>query len=45
MKLFNDISFFGYLGGLRMLFFIEMWECMSYYGMCVLFVFFMIVSL
>lgn len=45
MKLFNDFSFFGYLGGFKILFFIEMWEWMSYYGMCVLLVLFMIVSL
>ncbi len=41
----NDSSFFGHPGGLRTLFFTEMWERMSYYGMRALLVLFMTASL
>ncbi|GEA13453.1 peptide MFS transporter [Alteromonas sp. KUL49] len=41
----NDNSFFGHPGGLRTLFFTEMWERMSYYGMRALLVLFMTASL
>ncbi len=45
MKPSNDTSFFGHPGGLRTLFFTEMWERMSYYGMRALLVLFMTASL
>jgi len=45
MKSSNDTSFFGHPGGLRTLFFTEMWERMSYYGMRALLVLFMTASL
>lgn len=45
MKSSNDSSFFGHPGGLRTLFFTEMWERMSYYGMRALLVLFMTASL
>ncbi|MEW9799707.1 peptide MFS transporter [Alteromonas sp. CYL-A6] len=45
MKSSNDASFFGHPGGLRTLFFTEMWERMSYYGMRALLVLFMTASL
>lgn len=41
----NDTSFFGHPGGLQTLFFTEMWERMSYYGMRALLVLFMTASL
>lgn len=41
----NDTSFFGHPGGLLTLFFTEMWERMSYYGMRALLVIFMTMSL
>ncbi|NVK55652.1 MAG: peptide MFS transporter [Alteromonadaceae bacterium] len=44
-KTSNDTSFFGHPGGLRTLFFTEMWERMSYYGMRALLVLFMTASL
>lgn len=40
-----DTSFFGHPGGLTTLFYTEMWERMSYYGMRVLLVLFMTASL
>ncbi|MDM7861968.1 peptide MFS transporter [Alteromonas sp. ASW11-36] len=40
-----DTSFFGHPGGLQTLFFTEMWERMSYYGMRALLVLFMTASL
>ncbi|MEQ3639916.1 MAG: peptide MFS transporter [Alteromonas sp.] len=45
MKPSIDTSFFGHPGGLRTLFFTEMWERMSYYGMRALLVLFMTASL
>ncbi|MCW8106970.1 peptide MFS transporter [Alteromonas ponticola] len=45
MKNSNDTSFFGHPGGLQTLFFTEMWERMSYYGMRALLVLFMTASL
>ena len=45
IKKSNDTSFFGHPGGLRTLFFTEMWERMSYYGMRALLVLFMTASL
>ena len=45
MKPSNDSSFFGHPGGLKTLFFTEMWERMSYYGMRALLVLFMTASL
>ena len=45
IKTSNDSSFFGHPGGLRTLFFTEMWERMSYYGMRALLVLFMTASL
>lgn len=44
-KVSNDSSFFGHPGGLQTLFFTEMWERMSYYGMRALLVLFMTASL
>ncbi|MCP4278346.1 MAG: peptide MFS transporter [Gammaproteobacteria bacterium] len=44
-KTSNDTSFFGHPNGLRTLFFTEMWERMSYYGMRALLVLFMTASL
>lgn len=41
----SDRSFFGHPGGLTTLFFTEMWERMSYYGMRVLLVIYMTASL
>jgi POT family proton-dependent oligopeptide transporter len=41
----NDTSFFGHPGGLTTLFFTEMWERMSYYGMRALLVLFMTASI
>ncbi|MCP1340174.1 peptide MFS transporter [Idiomarina sp. M1R2S28] len=41
----KDASFFGQPGGLQTLFFTEMWERMSYYGMRALLVLFMTASL
>jgi len=41
----KDSSFFGQPGGLQTLFFTEMWERMSYYGMRALLVLFMTASL
>ena len=41
----NDASFFGHPKGLQTLFFTEMWERMSYYGMRALLVLFMTASL
>ncbi|HCL12266.1 MAG TPA: MFS transporter, partial [Alteromonas sp.] len=41
----NDTSFFGHPGGLLTLFFTEMWERMSYYGMRALLVIFMTMTL
>lgn len=41
----NDTAFFGHPGGLKTLFFTEMWERMSYYGMRALLVLFMTASL
>jgi POT family proton-dependent oligopeptide transporter len=41
----NDTSFFGHPAGLQTLFFTEMWERMSYYGMRALLVLFMTASL
>ncbi|MGM0481363.1 MAG: peptide MFS transporter [Pseudomonadota bacterium] len=41
----KDASFFGQPGGLKTLFFTEMWERMSYYGMRALLVLFMTASL
>ena len=41
----NDTSFFGHPGGLQTLFFTEMWERMSYYGMRALLVLFMTASI
>ena len=41
----NDTSFFGHPGGLQTLFFTEMWERMSYYGMRALLVLFMTASM
>ncbi|WP_026294632.1 peptide MFS transporter [Salinimonas chungwhensis] len=41
----NDNSFFGHPGGLQTLFFTEMWERMSYYGMRALLVLFMTASM
>ena len=45
IKTSNDTSFFGHPGGLQTLFFTEMWERMSYYGMRALLVLFMTASL
>ena len=45
MKPSIDTSIFGHPGGLRTLFFTEMWERMSYYGMRALLVLFMTASL
>ncbi len=44
-KTSNDSSFFGHPGGLQTLFFTEMWERMSYYGMRALLVLFMTASI
>ena len=44
-KTSNDTSFFGHPGGLLTLFFTEMWERMSYYGMRALLVIFMTMTL
>ncbi|MDC8832673.1 peptide MFS transporter [Alteromonas gilva] len=44
-KISNDTSFFGHPKGLQTLFFTEMWERMSYYGMRALLVLFMTASL
>ncbi len=44
IKTSNDSSFFGHPGGLQTLFFTEMWERMSYYGMRALLVLFMTAS-
>ncbi|QJR81744.1 peptide MFS transporter [Alteromonas pelagimontana] len=44
-KISNDTSFFGHPGGLQTLFFTEMWERMSYYGMRALLVIFMMISI
>ena len=44
-KTSNDTRFFGHPKGLRTLFFTEMWERMSYYGMRALLVLFMTASL
>ncbi|RDV24368.1 MFS transporter [Alteromonas aestuariivivens] len=44
-KTSNDTRFFGHPGGLQTLFFTEMWERMSYYGMRALLVLFMTASL
>ncbi|AXR05639.1 peptide MFS transporter [Salinimonas sediminis] len=41
----NDTRFFGHPGGLQTLFFTEMWERMSYYGMRALLVLFMTATL
>jgi len=41
----TDRSFFGHPGGLTTLFFTEMWERMSYYGMRILLVIYMTASL
>lgn len=41
----NDSSFFGHPGGLFTLFFTEMWERMSYYGMRALLVLYMTMSI
>lgn len=41
----NDTSFFGHPAGLQTLFFTEMWERMSYYGMRALLVLFMTASI
>ncbi|WP_137167851.1 peptide MFS transporter [Salinimonas lutimaris] len=41
----NDTSFFGHPGGLQTLFFTEMWERMSYYGMRALLVIFMTMAI
>lgn len=41
----NDTRFFGHPGGLFTLFFTEMWERMSYYGMRALLVIFMMMSI
>lgn len=45
IKTSNDTSFFGHPGGLQTLFFTEMWERMSYYGMRALLVIFMMLSI
>jgi len=45
MKPSNDSSFFGHPGGLQTLFFTEMWERMSYYGMRALLVIFMMLAI
>ncbi len=44
-KTSNDSSFFGHPGGLQTLFFTEMWERMSYYGMRALLVVFMTMTI
>lgn len=44
-KTSNDTNFFGHPGGLKTLFFTEMWERMSYYGMRALLVLFMTASI
>ncbi|MBT0585065.1 peptide MFS transporter [Alteromonas oceanisediminis] len=45
IKTTNDTKFFGHPAGLQTLFFTEMWERMSYYGMRALLVLFMTASL
>ena len=45
IKTSNDSSFFGHPGGLQTLFFTEMWERMSYYGMRALLVIFMTLTI
>lgn len=41
----NQTSFFGHPGGLQTLFFTEMWERMSYYGMRAMLVYFMVATM